>query len=619
MRKSILLMIQTIHFLKIFILGLILPFFLQASETFTPYSSSKDVPVNVVELWDSYNPSSEELDTKVINETKENGVISRYVTYRVGTFKGVEARVAAYYTFPDKPGKHPAFVWTHGGGQRAEKDRGIYFAKQGYAVIDINWLGRSMENGVKENTDWGKVDPTQGPRFYKNALRKQWKRTLVPDEYSIDPVPSPRNSNWFLLAVAGKRGITFLEQQKEVDRNRIGFAGFSMGGVITAMNAIDPRLKAVAPFVGGTGFRHIDLTGIPRSSTKAHFQHLELYKNTIDCSSTWPLVQCPVAFITSSNDFHSTYERIQQAMDLLPHNNWRVSANIHKNHGPGPEQWTLLNLWFARHLKGENIYIPRTPKSTMEIKDGEALFTVVPEDLKNLQEVEIYYSYDPNFRTRFWKSQPADLHLSNHLRHYTTRIPVFPQLPIYAFALCRYKLDEAITLQNGSTETLTVNSVEQIYEPNDLNLNAFSNIPKTRLIDDFSQGTQNWATQNGSNLKGYIFQNPELDRSDDLALCLTINPQGRDLVLRLNTSSRFLSHGKDIGDFHATRKISGKGKQKIVFTIDQFNGKKDESLSWSAIVNFSISITDLESKQKLDLSGIDEPRYLQRIEMIPSP
>ena len=81
-------MIQTIHFFRIFILGLTLPFFLQASDTFTPYSSSKDVPVNVVELWDSYDPSKEEIDTKVINETKENGVISRYVTYKVGTFKG---------------------------------------------------------------------------------------------------------------------------------------------------------------------------------------------------------------------------------------------------------------------------------------------------------------------------------------------------------------------------------------------------------------------------------------------------------------------------------------------------------------------------------------------------
>jgi hypothetical protein len=255
----------------------------------------------------------------------------------------------------------------------------------------------------------------------------------------------------------------------------------------------------------------------------------------------------------------------------------------------------------------------------MEIKDGEAMLTVVPEDLKNLQEVEIYYSYDPNSRTRFWKSTPTDLHLSDNQRHYTARFPAYPKLPIYAFALCRYKLDEAIALQNGSTETITVNSVEQIYEPKDLNLNAFSNIPKTRLIDDFSQGTQNWATQNGSNLKGYIFQNPELDRSDDLALCLSINPKGKDLELRLNTSSRFLGHGKDIGDFHATRTISGKEKQKIVFTIDQFNGKKDEPLSWTAIVNFSISITDIESKQKLDLSGIDEPRYLQGIEMIPSP
>ena len=62
---------------------------------------------------------------------------------------------------------------------------------QGYAVIDINWLGRPMEEDIEENTDWGKVDPTQGPRFYKKALRKQWKRTLAPDEHSIDPVPSP--------------------------------------------------------------------------------------------------------------------------------------------------------------------------------------------------------------------------------------------------------------------------------------------------------------------------------------------------------------------------------------------------------------------------------------------
>jgi dienelactone hydrolase len=546
-------------------------------------------------------------------------VVIQYLTYKVGTFKGTDARVAAYYSFPDQPGKHPAFVWTHGGGQRAERTRGKYFASQGYAVIDINWLGRPMEEDIEKNTDWGKVDPTQGPNFYPKALRKHWKRTLAPDEHSIDPVPSPRNSNWFLLAVAGKRGITFLEQQPEVDGNRIGFAGFSMGGVITAMNAIDPRLKAVAPFVGGTGFRHVDFSGIPRSSQLAHYQHLELYKNTIDCSSTWPLVQCPVAFITSSNDFHSTYERIQDAMNLLPHNNWRVSANLHINHGPGPEQWALLNQWFDQYLKGEKVYLPRTPESTMKITDGEAVFTAVPKDLKNLEEVEIYYSYDPNSRTRFWKSAPSDLHLSNNQRHYTARFSAYPKLPIYAFAQFRYKLDNVITLQNGSSETITVNSVEQIHEPKDLDLNVLSDIPKTRLIDDFSQGTQNWATQNGRNLTGYNFQNPELECSDDLALCLTINPQGKDLVLRINTASRFLGHGKDIGDFHATRKISGQETQKVIFTLDQFEGEKDKPLSWSAISNFTINLTDLNSRSQVSLFDSAKNVHLLRIEMIAKP
>ncbi|MDC0282102.1 hypothetical protein OAK54_02250, partial [Akkermansiaceae bacterium] len=92
----------------------------------------------------------------------------------------------------------------------------------------------------KWGTDWGAVDPSQGPRFYSKALRKGWKRSLQADEYTIDPIASPRNANWFLLAVAARRAITFLEEQAEVDPERLGFTGFSMGGTITSMTATDP-------------------------------------------------------------------------------------------------------------------------------------------------------------------------------------------------------------------------------------------------------------------------------------------------------------------------------------------------------------------------------------------
>ena len=90
-----------------------------------------------------------------------------------------------------------------------------------------------------------------------------------------------------------------------------------MGGTITSMTATDPRLKAVAPFVGGAGFLHIDFPGIPRTSIGNHFKNPGLYQKTIDPSAYWPSVKCPVMFITSSNDFHSAFARIYQSMDLL--------------------------------------------------------------------------------------------------------------------------------------------------------------------------------------------------------------------------------------------------------------------------------------------------------------
>ena len=130
-----------------------------AEETFTPYKAG-EVPQNATDLWRDYDPRSEDLDVKVIRQWKEDGVVTRYITFKVGTFKGSDSRIAAYYSFPDNGKKNPAFVWCHGGGQRAERSRGDYFAKQGFATVDINWLGRPMEKDVNENTDWGNVDPT---------------------------------------------------------------------------------------------------------------------------------------------------------------------------------------------------------------------------------------------------------------------------------------------------------------------------------------------------------------------------------------------------------------------------------------------------------------------------
>jgi predicted esterase len=591
---------------------------IDAQETFTPYSSPAEVPKTATELWQDYDAQKESLDIQVIKEWKAEGVVTQYVTFKVGTFKGTEARIAAYYSYPDNGKRNAAFVWSHGGGQRAERGRGVYFAKQGFATVDINWLGRPMEEDISINTDWGNVDPSQGPRFYSKALRKGWKRNLLPDDYSIDPVPSPRNANWFLLTVAARRAITFLEQQPEVDPNRIGFTGFSMGGMITALTAIDERLKAVAPFVGGTGFKYVDFPGgIQGSSIKPHFQNLELYKNTIDASAYWPSVKCPVMFISSSNDFHSTFERIYQSMDLLKHPNWRVTTNIHQNHGPGPEQWATLNLWFDQYLKGIDQKIPATPASNLTLNTSSfirsATFTVTPSDQDRLVNTEIYYSYDPNSRTRFW----IRANEKSAKGIWSTQVPLHADLPIYFFAICRYKLDKTQTLERGETDTFVLNSEEQSFLPESINLSSLVSLANPELVfEDFSSGIQDWSTRDQRSIKTYKFQNPELDRADHKKLSLTIDPQGRRLALRVNASSKFLSRESNLGDFSHARQIQGEGVQEVLINLNDFKGPENKSLQWSKIATMEIILIDLKTNDKIDLTSSKGHAILQAIRLV---
>ena len=609
-------MLQSAGLFSIFLIFCVLA--LPAKDTFSPYTRADEVPQSANALWKGYDSKAEPLEVKVHHEWKEGGVISRLVSFKVGTFKGAGARIAAYYCFPENGKKNPAFVWSHGGGQRADRRRGHYYASQGFATIDINWLGRPLEADLdpenKWGTDWGAVDPSQGPRFYSKALRKGWKRSLQADEYTIDPIASPRNANWFLLAVAARRAITFLEEQAEVDPERLGFTGFSMGGTITSMTATDPRLKAVAPFVGGTGFLHIDFPGIPRSSIGTHFKNPDLYQKTIDPSAYWPSVKCPVMFITSSNDFHSAFARIYQSMDLLPHHNWRVTSNLHANHGPGPEQWVLLNLWFQEHLAGREQNIPKTPPSTFRIENGRAHFSVIPSSLDRLVETEIYYSYDPNCVTRFWKRASA----TKKGDTWKANFKVQSKLPLYVFALCRFKLAEEAVLERGNTTmTFTLNSQLHSHIPGDIDLSAIAKLSKSGLLDNFSRGIGNWSSRDQSSIKTYKFQDPELDTSSGNKLVLHFNlKKDQALLLGLSAESKFLGDGRDLGSFHYGRRIAGDGPKSIVLTTGDFKSNDSKALEWSKISTFSISLTDQKTKRKIKLTDLETRKVLERIELV---
>lgn len=93
-------------------------------------------PATVESLWADFDPRKAPLDTKVVREWEQEGIVYRYVTFHIGTFKEKPARMAAFFGYP-KRAKNlaknlPGLIHLHGGSQRAFHEVKFY-AKRGYA------------------------------------------------------------------------------------------------------------------------------------------------------------------------------------------------------------------------------------------------------------------------------------------------------------------------------------------------------------------------------------------------------------------------------------------------------------------------------------------------------
>ncbi len=568
-----------------------------------------EVPDNVVDLWKDIDFRKDPLETEVVKEWSEDGVVCRYVIFKVGTFKGADSRIAAFYTFPEGAKAAPAFVWAHGGGQRADRKRGNYFAKRGYATLDINWGGREIAEGIRKNTDWGKVDPSQGPRFYPGALRKHWKTDLRPDEHSIDPVMSPRNSNWFLLAYAGRRAITFLEQQAEVDPEKIGFTGYSMGGNITSYAAIDPRVKAAIPMVGGSGYITADFPGLPGTGRKlGDAAQVKWFADTIESQSYYPHVKCPVLLLSATDDFHSTFEAIYRALNQLPHDKWRVSQKLHYNHNLGGEQWHLFDLWFDKYLKGEPVEIPKTPFSTFKVEGKSATFTATADPLGAVPAmVEIYYSHDPNPKSRFWIKAKA----VRTGETWSADLPVREHLPLYAFANASYALGKSVDTLEGSTRAFTLTSDEAVHLPAEVKadlLHAEAK-PQPVLADFAKNGYRDWGRTRGGGIQTWKFRDPRMATPPPTAkLRVTIDAPRGKLSYRFRIAkNRYIAGVKaPQADYWSNKEIKEPGKAEFLIAASDFNIRDKPPMSdWSNITTLNFEIYDGTAKQSSDLWDAD--------------
>lgn len=543
------------------------------------FTVADDVPKTVKELFADFDPRKDPLDSKVVREWEKDGIVYRYVTFHIGTFKHKPARMAAFYAFPMGVENLPGLLHLHGGGQRAFLHEVEFYAKRGYACLSINWGGREMEEAKDgdPNTDWGAVDPTQQnvPGYFN----------LKPGEKYLDSVESPRNNNWYLLTLGSRRGLTFLEQQPEVDPDKLGAYGHSMGGNLTVYVAgTDNRVKVAAPSVGGSGFRSQPWPLLPEQRKQTPNGDVKLFDATIGFESYAPHIKAPLLWLGATNDFHGIMDDTYRTGELIPHQNVRYAFTPHMNHRFTPEFAVARPLWIDQFLKG-NFPLPKTPVSKLLLTadDGIPVLQVTPDTSLPIERVQLLYSVDPDPQARFWRTAEA----TKDGAIWTAKLPILSvEQPLFAFANVYYKIPMSESApQTVPTDSLAISSMLHTATPDDLRrAGTMATDTSSSLIDDFSQGWQDWYTLSANNPHHWEYStrklnDPKWQGQSDKKLSLEVQSEHENELVIVLTENFFRSYRGKSQEFVAVVKLNGGKPETISLTPDAFSTTTGEKLS----------------------------------------
>jgi dienelactone hydrolase len=548
-------------------------------------ADEQKAPGTVKALWADFDPRKEALVVKGVREWEKDGIVYRYVTFHIGTFKGKPAQMAAFFAFPKGAKKLPGLLHLHGGGQRAFLHEVEFYAKRGYACLSINWGGREMENAKESdpNTAWGAVDPTQ-----KNV---PGYGNLKPGDKYLDPFDSPRNNNWYLLTLGARRGLTFLELQPEVDADRLGVYGHSMGGNLTVYVAgTDNRVKAAAPSVGGSGFRTEPWPLLPQEKKQLPNGDVKLFNATLGFESYAPHIQAPLLWLGATSDFHGIMNDTYRTGELIPHPKVRYAFTPHMNHRFTPEFAVTRPLWFDQYLKGSFTF-PKTPDSKLLLATNDHVpeLQITLDSSQEVEAVHVYYSVEPDPRARFWRSAEAEKKEAT----WTAKLPVLSvDQPLFAFANVAYRLKKQESEPFARpTERYAISSMLHTVAPKDLQRAEVKPTDKpNRLIDDFAHGWRDWYTLSPENPHHWEYStrklaDPKWQGQEGRRLTLDVQAEKPNELVIVLTENFFRSYRGKQKEFVAVVKLNGgKEKQTVSLEPKDFMSSDGEALvSWKNV------------------------------------
>ena len=345
---------------------------------------------SVAEMFAGSDWEKDPLEITMLREWDEEGVHFEEMYFTGQITYGVKTRVYAFRGSPIAGTRLPGMLHGHGGGGSASLQAVKFWAQRGYVCVSYDYSGKLP--GRTKFTDYGSA-----------ILGQREGKPAGPGD-----VKNGRWNFWFHVTAAGCRAVTLIAHHPRVNKDKIGAYGISAGGYLCWMvAAVDHRIKTIVPLYGNAAGIYRDRATAKRVpiDDPVTFDKEAFSRNPEAPELHAALIQCPVLFMTATNDgfdLDESFDTLDKIAPPAP--SPRLLLTPRWVHHMEPEESRVLPIWMAWQLKGEGDPWPATPGAEFGTRCELPTIIVRPGQPENVAKVEIHYAID-NFwaKSRFWR------------------------------------------------------------------------------------------------------------------------------------------------------------------------------------------------------------------------
>ena len=352
-------------------------------------------------LWKEYDPDHGDFKEEIVKQETQNGILHRD-SYISAYVLGEEIRVYCRYSVKVGAAKAPGLLVVHGWMGVANPDR--KFVDEGWAVMAHDYCGQTQDRPhftkYPEKLRHGNMDAkVAGPARSKT----------LDGEFITDPT---QTSDYVWYAIQ-RRVLSYLEQQKEVDRTRLGAMGYSYGGTLMWNLATDPRVKAVVAYFG-IGYndyyrdKQVWLYNVPYVEPPKSPGE-EIILASIAPEAHVPFITAATLFLNGSNDHHGGHERGLESFKKFPRGvPWSFAIQA-RGHHDTEKIGHNTKFWLEKHVLGKEVAWPEHSRSEIRLDaDGVPELVITPGSPDKVRKVEMYYALkNPVSFARSWRDTPS--------------------------------------------------------------------------------------------------------------------------------------------------------------------------------------------------------------------